>query len=159
VGQRVAGGVVLAFGVFLLLYALRLGSPWLYRDGRPLLARVKPGPAGAFSLGMAFAVGWTPCIGPVLGGILILAESQGTPARAILLLAFYSLGLGAPFFLVGMGIRRLMGAFRFFSRNYHWIAGTSGVAMVTLGILLITGEWTNLLDPLLRLVVRFTPVI
>jgi cytochrome c-type biogenesis protein len=108
---------------------------------------------------MAFAVGWTPCIGPVLGGILILAESQGTTARAILLLAFYSLGLGVPFFLVGIGIRRLMGAFRFFSRNYHWIAGASGVAMVTLGILLITGEWTNLLDPLLRLVVRFTPVI
>jgi len=159
VGQKVAGALVLAFGVFLILYALRLGFPWLYREGRPLLARVKPGPAGAFSLGMAFAVGWTPCIGPVLGAILILAESQGGAARAILLLAFYSLGLGIPFFLVGIGIRRLMGMFRFFSRNYHWIAGASGVAMAAIGILLITGAWTKLLDPLLRLVVRFTPVI
>jgi cytochrome c-type biogenesis protein len=159
VGQKVAGGVVLAFGVFLILYALRLGFPWLYREGRPLLGRVKPGPAGAFGLGMAFAVGWTPCIGPVLGAILLLAESQGTTARAILLLAFYSLGLGIPFFLVGVGIRRLMGMFRFFSRNYHWIAGGSGVLMSAIGILLITGTWTNLLDPVLRLVVRFTPVI
>jgi cytochrome c-type biogenesis protein len=159
VGAKVAGAVVLAFGVFLILYALRLGFPWMYREGRPLLSRVKPGPAGAFSLGMAFAVGWTPCIGPVLGAILLLAEGQGSTARAILLLAFYSLGLGIPFFIVGIGVRRLMGMFRFFSRNYHWIAGASGVAMSAIGILLITGAWTNLLDPLLRLVVRFTPVI
>ena len=159
VGQKVAGGFVLGFGIFLILYALRLGFPWLYREGRPLLSRIKPGPAGAFSLGMAFAVGWTPCIGPVLGAILLLAESQGSTARAILLLSFYSLGLGIPFFLVGIGIRRLMGMFRFFSRNYHWIAGASGVTMSAIGILLITGAWTNLLDPLLRLVVRFTPVI
>jgi cytochrome c-type biogenesis protein len=159
VGQKVAGGVVLAFGIFLILYALRLGFPWFYREGRPLLGKVRPGPAGAFPLGMAFAVGWTPCIGPVLGAILLLAESQGTTARAILLLAFYSLGLGNPFFLVGIGIRRLMGMFRFFTRNYHWIAGVSGAAMAAIGILLITGTWTNLLDPVLRLVVRFTPVI
>jgi cytochrome c-type biogenesis protein len=159
VGEKVAGGVVLAFGIFLILYALRLGFPWFYREGRPLLGKVKPGPAGAFPLGMAFAVGWTPCIGPVLGAILVLAESQGTTARAILLLAFYSLGLGIPFFLVGIGIRRLMGMFRFLTRNYHWIAGISGAAMAAIGILLITGTWTNLLDPVLRLVVRFTPVI
>jgi cytochrome c-type biogenesis protein len=159
VGQKVAGAVVLAFGVFLVLYAFRLGFPWLYREGRPLIGRVKPGPVSAFPLGMAFAVGWTPCIGPVLGAILLLAESQGTTARAVLLLAFYSLGLGIPFFLVGMGIRRLMGMFRFFSRNYHWIAGVSGAAMAAIGVLLLTGEWTNLLDPVLRLVVRFTPVI
>jgi cytochrome c-type biogenesis protein len=159
VGEKVAGAVVLAFGLFLILYAFRLGFPWLYREGRPLLSRVKPGPAGALSLGMAFAVGWTPCIGPVLGGILLLAESQGNTARAVLLLVFYSLGLGIPFFLVGIGVRSLMGMFRFFSRNYHWIAGASGVAMATIGILLLTGAWSNLLDPLLRLVARFTPVI
>jgi cytochrome c-type biogenesis protein len=158
-GQKVAGGFVLAFGIFLLLYAFRLGIPALYREGRPLLARVRPGPAGAFPLGMAFAVGWTPCIGPVLGAILVLAESQGSTARAVLLLAFYSLGLGIPFFLVGVGIRKLMGMFRFFTRNYHWIAGVSGAAMAAIGILLLTGQWTALLDPVLRLVVRFTPVL
>ena len=157
--QRVAGVVVLAFGVFLILYALRLGLPWLYRESRPLLSRIKPGPVAALPLGMAFAVGWTPCIGPVLGAILTLAASQGSTPRAILLLAFYSLGLGIPFFLVGMGLRRLMGAFRFISRNYHWIAGVSGVALATIGVLLLTGAWTRLLNPLLRLVVRFTPAL
>jgi cytochrome c-type biogenesis protein len=159
VGERVAGAVVLAFGLFLVLYALRLGFPWLYREGRPLLSKIRPGAGGALLLGMAFAIGWTPCIGPVLGAILILAESQGTTARSVLLLAFYSLGLGIPFFLVGIGLRQLMGMFRFFSRNYHWIAGVSGISMSAIGVLLLTGQWTRLLDPVLRLVVRFTPAI
>jgi cytochrome c-type biogenesis protein len=157
--ERLAGAVIVVFGAFLVLYAFRVKLPLIYREGRPLLSRAQPGPAGAFPLGMAFAVGWTPCIGPVLGAILTLAASQGGAARAALLLAFYSLGLGLPFLLVGVGIRRLMGMFRFISRNYHWIAGISGAAMAAIGVLLLTGEWTNLLDPVLRLVVRFTPVI
>ena len=157
--QRAAGVVVLAFGLFLLLYALRLGLPWLYRESRPFLTRVRPGPAAALPLGMAFAVGWTPCIGPVLGAILTLAASQGSTARAVLLLGFYSLGLGIPFLLVGIGVRHLMGAFRFISRNYHWIAGASGVLLSVIGVLLLTGTWTTLLNPLLRFVNRFTPPI
>jgi len=159
VGLRVAGGVVLAFGVFMLLYAFRLGMPWLYREERPFLSRVRPGPAGAFPLGMAFAVGWAPCIGPVLGAIFTLAANQGSTARAVLLLFFYSLGLGIPFFLVGVGLRRLLRAFRFFSRNYHWFAGVSGGAMVAIGVLLITGAWTRLIAPLLRAVNRFSPAL
>jgi cytochrome c-type biogenesis protein len=158
-GERVAGAVVLAFGVFMLLYALRLGGAWLYREQRPFLDRVSPGRAGAFPLGMAFAVGWTPCIGPILGAILTLAANQGSPARSILLLFFYSLGLGLPFLLVGLGVRRLLGAVRFFSRNYHWFAGASGVAMSAIGILLLTGQWTRLMAPLLEEVVRFTPAL
>jgi len=158
-GQRVAGVVVLAFGLFMILYALRLGLPALYRESRPLLSRFKPGTAGAFPLGAAFAVGWAPCIGPVLGAILTLATAQGGTWRAVLLLFFYSMGLGVPFFLVGMGIRRFMGAFRFFSRNYHWFAGVSGASMLVIGILLITGEWTRLIAPLFRAINRFTPAI
>ena len=87
------------------------------------MARVRPGPAWAFPLGMAFAAGWTPCIGPVLGAIYGLASIQGSTARAILLLFMYSLGLGIPFVLIGLGIERVMGAMKFFSRNYHWFAG------------------------------------
>jgi len=158
-GERVAGAVVLAFGVFMLLYALRLGWPWLYREERPLLSRMRPGRAGAFPLGMAFAVGWTPCIGPVLGAILTLAGNQASPGRSVLLLFFYSMGLGVPFLLVGLGLRRLLGTFRFFSRNYHWFAGVGGVAMAAIGILLLTGAWTRLVAPLLRVVNRFTPAI
>lgn len=158
-GERLAGTVVLAFGVFMLLYALRLRVPWLYREERPLLARVRPGRAGAFPLGMAFAVGWTPCIGPVLGAILTLAANQRSTGRSVLLLFFYSMGLGIPFLLVGLGVRRLFGAFRFFSRNYHWFAGASGIAMSAIGILLLSGAWTRLVAPLLRVVNRFTPAL
>jgi cytochrome c-type biogenesis protein len=158
-GERLAGAIVLAFGVFMLLYALRLGVPWLYREERPFLTRVRPGRAGAFPLGMAFAIGWTPCIGPVLGAILTLAANQGSPARSILLLFFYSLGLGVPFLLVGLGVHRLLGALRFFSRNYHWFAGFSGVAMAAIGVLLLTGQWNRLIAPLLEEIQRFTPAL
>jgi cytochrome c-type biogenesis protein len=158
-GRRVAGGFVLLFGVIMLLYAFRARVPWLYREGRPLLSRVRPGTVGAFPLGMAFAVGWTPCIGPVLGAVATLALNQGSTARVILLLFFYSLGLGLPFLLAGLGVGRAMGAFKFVSRNYHWFAGVSGVAMSAIGILLITGAWTRLVAPLLRVINRFTPAI
>jgi len=158
-GQRLAGAVVLGFGLFMLLYALRARLPWLYREERPLLLRVRPGAASAFPLGMAFAVGWTPCIGPVLGAILTLAAAQGTTGRTLLLLFAYSLGLGLPIFLLGMGMRWGMGASRFISRNYRWIAGAGGLVMATIGILLISGVWVRLLVPLLRLVNRFTPAI
>src|SRR6266511_335324 len=126
-GQRLAGGVVLGFGLFIVLYALGARLPWLYREERPLLSRVRPGAAGAFPLGMAFAVGWTPCIGPVLGAILTLAAAQATTGRTLVLLLAYSLGLGLPFFLLGMGMRWGMGASRIISRNYRWIAGTGGL--------------------------------
>jgi len=161
-GQRAAGVIVLAFGLFMLLYAFRTRITWLYREERPLLSRfsrVKPGPAAAFPLGMAFAVGWTPCIGPVLGAILTLAANQGGAARAATLLFVYSLGLGIPFFLVGMGIGRLMGGLRFLSRYYQWIAGASGTNMAVIGILLISGQWIRLVAPLSPMVSRFTPAI
>jgi len=77
----------------------------------------------------------------------------------VFLLFMYSMGLGIPFLLVGLGIERLMGAFKFFSRNYHWFAGLSGVAMITIGTLLLTGRWNQLIAPLLRAVNRFVPVL
>jgi cytochrome c-type biogenesis protein len=160
-GQRVAGVLVASIGVLMLLYALRIGSPALFAERRPFLSRVGPGPVGALPLGMAFAVGWTPCIGPVLAGILTLALAQGGGAWGALLLFSYSLGLGLPFVLVGLGIRRLMGALAFVKRNYHWFAGISGVLMVTIGLLLALNLWVPLLSRLglLRLVRGFTPPI
>jgi cytochrome c-type biogenesis protein len=158
-GQRIAGGFVLVFGLFMLLYAFRARVPWMYREERPLLSKVRPGPAGALPLGAAFAVGWTPCIGPVLAAILTLAFAQGGTARAAILLFSYSMGLGLPFLLVGLGVHRLLGAFKFFSRNYHWFAGVSGVAMTAIGVLLISGAWVRLTAPLLRAINRFTPAI
>lgn len=160
-GQRIAGGLVFAFGAFMVMYAARLNATWLYREERPLLgrlSRVRPGPAWAFPLGMAFAAGWTPCIGPVLGAIITLAGSQGG-VRAVLLLFSYSLGLGLPFVLIGLGVERVMGAMRFVSRNYRWFAAVSGVVLMAIGFLLVTGLWVRVLAPLLNLVNRFTPPI
>jgi cytochrome c-type biogenesis protein len=158
-GQRAAGVFVIGFGLFMLLYAFQARLPWLYREERPLLGRVRPGPAGALPLGMAFAVGWTPCIGPVLGAILTLAAAQQSAARASLLLFVYSLGLGIPFLLIGAGVTKLLGALRFFSRHYRGFAAVSGLLLVTMGVLLVSGLWTQLLSPVLNAVNRYTPPI
>ena len=158
-GRRVAGIIVVAIGGLMLLYTLRLGGPRLFAERRPFLSWVRPGPVGALPLGMAFAVGWTPCVGPVLAGIFGLALAQGGGAWGAVLLFFYSLGLGLPFILVGLGVRRLMGTFAFVKRNYRWFAGVSGVLLVTIGVLLATNQWVSLLSRLglLRLVRNFTP--
>lgn len=158
-GQRVAGLVILAVGVFLLLYAFRVGSASLYGERRPLLTRVRPGGATAFPLGMAFAAGWTPCIGPVLAGILTLAAAQSDPVRSALLLFAFSMGLGVPFVLIGLGIGGLMHRLGFLQRHYHAIAGVSGSLLAAIGLLLVTGAWVRVISPLLRLVNSFEPPI
>jgi cytochrome c-type biogenesis protein len=146
-GQRVGGAIVITFGVLMIGYALRRGSMALYAERRPFLARVRPGSVGAVPLGMAFAAGWTPCIGPVLGSILVIAAS-GSTARAVLLLVSYSAGLGVPFLLVGLGVTRFLGAFDWVKRRYTAIAIISGSLMVVVGVLLFTGEFTRIVAPL-----------
>jgi cytochrome c-type biogenesis protein len=147
--QRVAGLVVLALGLLMLGYAFRRGSPGLYTERRPLLERVRPGRAGAFPLGVAFAAGWTPCIGPVLSGILVIAGGGGTVRGAALLIA-YSLGLGLPFLLVGLGADRLVGRLGWVRRHYRAMAGISGLILVVAGVLLVTGTF-------MRIFVRWAP--
>lgn len=158
-GVRISGAIIIAFGVLMLLYALRVGSPSRFAERRPLLERVRPGPAWAFPLGVAFGAGWTPCIGPVLAGVLAIAAAQGGSLRGAMLLFAYSLGLGLPFLLVGIGVRRLIGALTFIKRNYHWIAGTSGVVMIAIGVLVAANLWTRLLAPVLRAISNFNPPI
>ena len=152
-GERIAGAVVLLVGVLMITYALGRGSVRMYAERRPFLQKVRPGPVWAAPLGMAFALGWTPCIGPVLAGILGLA-SQGGTARGTLLLLCYSAGLGLPFVLVGLGVRRFMGAAGWVRRHYEPITAVSGALLVALGMLLVTGQFTRLFAPLAG---RFTP--
>ncbi len=158
-GIRISGAIIIAFGVLMLLYALRLGSPSLFTERRPLLQRVHPGRGWAFPVGVAFGAGWTPCIGPVLAGVLAIAAAQGGSLRGAYLLFVYSVGLGVPFLLVGLGIRRLMGVLGFVRRNYHWFAGISGVVMIAIGLLVATNLWTRMLSPVLRAISDFTPAI
>jgi cytochrome c-type biogenesis protein len=142
----------------MVLYALRMGGTAIYAEKRPFLERVKPGRTGALPLGMAFAVGWTPCIGPVLGGILTLAAASGGWVRGAVLLFFYSMGLGVPFLLVGLGLTKLK-ALNWVKRNYRWIAGVSGGIMVVIGFLMVTGIWLRLLNPVLNAIRGFTPAL
>jgi len=148
-GQRVAGLVVVVIGLFMIGFALQRGALVLYAERRPFLAKVRPGSVGALPLGMAFAAGWTPCIGPALAGILAIAATEST-LRGILLLIAYSLGLGVPFLLVGLGVQRFVGAFGWVRRHYSWIAGVSGALLIVIGVMLMTGTFTRIFAPLAR---------
>jgi cytochrome c-type biogenesis protein len=151
-GQIVAGVVIGLLGALMIGYGLRRGSLTIYAERRPLLAHVKPGVGGAFPLGMAFAAGWTPCIGPVLGAITIMAASV-SQVRGALLMLCYALGLGVPFLVIGLGAQWLTRTTTWLRRHYGAIAVGSGCILVALGFLVATGRFTRLLAPLLR----FTP--
>jgi cytochrome c-type biogenesis protein len=149
VGQLIAGGIVIALGALMIAYGLGRGSIALYEDRRPFLRKVKPGVVGAFPLGMAFAAGWTPCIGPVLGAILLIAAS-GSAGRGAFLMACYSLGLGVPFLVIGLGAQWLTGTVAWLRRHYEAIAVVSGGVLVVVGWLIATGRFTRLIAPLTR---------
>lgn len=148
-GQIVAGVVIVVLGVLLVGYALGRGSIRLYAERRPFLERVHPGTAGALPLGMAFAAGWTPCVGPVLGAILGLAAVGSSRWGAFLLLC-YSVGLGIPFIALGLGVEWLTGSARWVQRHYRAIAVVSGSILVIVGVLVATGEFTRRLAPLIK---------
>jgi len=148
-GQIVAGVVIVVLGVLLIGYALGRGSIRFYAERRPFLERVHPGTAGALPLGMAFAAGWTPCVGPVLGAIIGLA-AVGSSTWGAFLLFCYSLGLGIPFIALGLGVEWLTGSARWIQRHYRAIAVVSGSLLVVVGVLVATGEFTRQLAPLIK---------
>jgi cytochrome c-type biogenesis protein len=114
----------------------------------------RSGPAGAFPLGVAFAVGWTPCIGPVLAGILAAAASVRGAWRGAALLLVYSLGLGLPFLLLALGVARTGRLFRWLRGHGRAIEVVGGSILVLMGFLMITGGWVQLFAPLLRIFSR-----
>lgn len=148
---RVAGLFVIVMG---LATTGLLRVPFLYRERRFDLGRIRPGPAGAVPLGMAFAIGWTPCIGPVLAGILTAAATVGGAWRGAALLFVYSLGLGVPFLLLALGVARTGRLFRWLRRHGRAIEVAGGSILVLMGVLMITGRWIQLFAPLLRLFSR-----
>ena len=97
---------------------------------------------GAFLVGLAFAFGWTPCIGPILAGILTIAGAQETVGQGIRLLAVYSLGLGVPFLLTSIAINQFFSAFARIRKHYHAIEVTSGVLLCAIGVLIFTNRFT-----------------
>ena len=114
----------------------------LYSDTR--LHELKGGstPIGAFVIGFAFAFGWTPCIGPILAGILTLAAAQDTLSKGMILLAIYSLGLAVPFLLTALGVERFLKFYSRFRAHMHAVEVASGGLLIALGILLLLGRFT-----------------
>ncbi len=138
---QVAGVLVIVFGLH-LTGILRINA--LYADKR--LHGVKGGttPWGAFVIGFAFAFGWTPCVGPILSGILVIAAAQSSIGKGILLLTVYSLGLAVPFLLTALGIERFMKFYVGFRRYMHAVEIASGALLIALGVLLVSGKFTVL---------------
>jgi cytochrome c-type biogenesis protein len=105
---------------------------------RDLLSRL--GPFGAMAMGSAFALGWTPCVGPILSSILAYAATTNSLLKGVLLLSFYSLGLGLPFLLVGLFYTKALIALDWFKRNQGRVNAVAGAFLVILGVLLIFDE-------------------
>jgi cytochrome c-type biogenesis protein len=137
-------------GVFVILMGLVfLGAikvPWLYREAR-FHPTAKAGVWGSALLGSAFAFGWSPCIGPTFGAALTMAAGNaaiGGPAEGAMLLAVYSLGLGLPFILAGIGVSRLAGAVKWLRKHTRAINYTGGVLLIIVGLLLVTDRMFEL---------------
>ena len=134
--------ISIVLGLFTVLVGIAfLGAvPWLQRD-----VRIHTVPAvgllAAPLLGVLFAVGWTPCIGPTLSAVQTLAVHEGTAGRGALLSAAYSLGLGLPFIVVAVAFRRMIGAVGWVRRHQQWVTRLGGVLLITVGLLLVTGLW------------------
>jgi cytochrome c-type biogenesis protein len=139
--DKLAGGVIVALGVFFLLTPF---VPKLNREWRPDALITRAGSGGPLVAGAAFAVAWTPCVGPTLGSIIAAASAQDTVGKGGVLLAFYSAGLAVPFLLTAVAFTRATTAFRWLRDHYLIITGISGVILVTMGVLLFTGELQRL---------------
>jgi cytochrome c-type biogenesis protein len=138
---RAGGIIVIAFGLY-TIGVLRVS--WFDRERRIHLEDKPVGFLGSALVGMAFAAGWTPCIGPVLGGILVLAGTSGNVMHGVVLLTAYSAGLALPFVLAAAALDRFREAFLRFRRWMPWIQRVSGAVLIAVGILLVTGDFTRL---------------
>ena len=127
-------------GVIIFILGLHLSGvfkiPILNYQKKINVDKTKPGFLGAFIVGLAFAFGWTPCIGPILGGILTMAAAEETITRGIVLLLFYSLGLGIPFVITGFAIGAFMRFFEKYKKFIKWGEVIAGVLLMVLGVLI-----------------------
>jgi len=135
------------FGVITIVVGLGfLGLLPLLQRTQRLSARPAAGLAGAPLLGIVFGLGWTPCLGPTLSAVYSLAFSEATAARGAILSVAYCLGLGVPFVLVALGARWAIGATSFLRRHARAVTRFGGAVLVLVGLLLLTGAWTEMMQ-------------
>jgi cytochrome c-type biogenesis protein len=135
---RIIGGVVIIGFGFQLMGFLKIGA--LYKDTRFFSQQKPRGMLGSMTLGMAFAAGWTPCIGPILGGIIGLAATSGNWKTGLYLSCFYAAGLAVPFLLTGLGINKFLGFYSKFRKHLHKVEVVSGVMLISIGLLIATNK-------------------
>ncbi|MDZ4863993.1 MAG: cytochrome c biogenesis protein CcdA [Gemmatimonadota bacterium] len=139
--ERAGGVLIIIFGL-ICLGVIKWGR--LQQEKRLHLEQKPIGYLGSVVVGMAFAAGWTPCIGPILGGIFTLASASDTLGRGMALLGAYSAGLAVPFLIAAWAVDRFVAWFQRFRRYLPWVMKLSGALLVVVGILLLTGQFTLL---------------
>lgn len=139
--ETISGILIIAMGLLFIgsLFIVRLNREW-HVDG--LLERA--GKGGPVVAGAAFAIAWTPCIGPTLSAILAAAALSGSAAHGALLLAVYSAGLAIPFILTALAFSRMTTAFAVVKRHYQAIVAVGGVILIAMGVLILTGQFFRL---------------
>ena len=148
---KIGGFLILLFGIHMTgLFSFRA----LLGDKRVQLHKKPSGFIGTFVVGIAFAAGWTPCIGPILASILMVAASSGQVGEGVVLLALYSLGLGIPFLLAGLLFHQFLGAFRRFKKYIRLIEIGTGIMLIAVGIMLMF----SLLGPITMFFYQWIPV-
>lgn len=139
--ERIGGGLVIVFGLVTLGV---LPVAWFWRTVRAQTMRPGGGALGAFILGLAFAAGWTPCVGPILATILLLAAATHTAVQGALLLAVYSIGLGVPFVVLAVIATPLMATLRSQPSFLVWSERAAGLLMLVLGTAMAFGLFGRL---------------
>lgn len=139
--NQLAGVIIIVMGLH-VAGALRI--PFLYREARFEVGARPTGPLGVALVGAAFAFGWTPCVGPILGGILTLAGGHDTLLQGVLLLSIYSAGLGIPFLLAAWSLERFLGALGRVRNHFHKIELASGILLICVGVLVLTDQLSRL---------------
>ena len=138
---RIAGIVIIIFGLHLIgVFKIN----FLYQDKRFHNVQKPRGAWGALVLGLAFAFGWTPCIGPILAGILTVASTKQTVTQGVFLLAVYSLGLGIPFLMTSLGLNKFLAFYGRFKKHFRTVEVLSGVLVITVGLLILTNNLARL---------------
>jgi len=150
--RRVGGVLIILFGVFLTGI---VPIPALSRERKKQLTTKPLGVLGSVLVGITFAAGWTPCIGPILASILIYASTAKTVGTGVVLLSVYSLGLGLPFFIASLAMNSFLAASRRIRGQLRTIEVVSGVVLILFGVLLVT----DLFPRFVGFLSRFLPVV